>query len=224
MSDFRTLLETFSRISEQDRVVDPNVSYREEGKTKAATAAGDIDKVIAELKGPTSAALTKISKKYLELDEEVKRLTALREESKEKEMREIFGLLFAAEDAAFTRVIDTVSLTVMMKKDTEEVTSEKELFDHEKFLTELATIIDSDLLPTITALADKHTSVKKTVSKGKVGAIMQPKMKEARMMNEANPMSMVKTYIGKLSEWANLKLSKYDARLDDLRARYQQAF
>jgi len=199
----------------------PNIDYEEKGKSKAATARGEIDNVIAYLKGDSSRAITILAKRYSALDKAVKELERRRDEIKEQRIRKIFDIIFSSDDAVYTRIIDTVSFTIQMKKDTEEKTTEKAELDIDKFMVDLAGVIDKDLLPVVKELADKHTKIKKTVTKGKIGAIMSPVKKQS--INESKDIkSLLMNFTKYISQWVNLKMNIFDKSFNKLKRRYQQ--
>jgi len=218
VNDFRTLLEGFNDIEEAG-TRDPSIDYKEEGKSKADKVIGDITKVTAMVKGTTSEKLTKLSKRYLVLDRATKEFTKRRELVKEEEMRPIFDLLFAAEDAALTRVIETVSLTVQMGKDVEASTTEEEVLDTEKFMGELIQLLDKDLIPVVLKLKEKHTKLEKKVKKGKIGAITQPKMKKESIVHEGVA-DTLKKYMSQLLKWTQTELMDFDEDFAQIQQNY----
>src|SRR5271157_4146517 len=76
---------------------------------------GKIEKVIAELKGQNSSSWTKISKQYVDLDNEIKKL----QDSREKlnlELKDRATDVFDLEDEILTRVVETAQLTITLSK------------------------------------------------------------------------------------------------------------
>ncbi len=76
---------------------------------------GKIEKVIAELKGQNSSSWTKITKQFVDLDNEIKKL----QDSREKlnlEIKDKATDVFDLEDEVLTRVVETAQLTVTLSK------------------------------------------------------------------------------------------------------------
>lgn len=96
------------------------VSELFEARIKGATyttkeVKGKVEKVIAELKGSHSAAWTKISKQYVDLDTEIKRLEEQRAELNAELKAKATGV-FDTEDEVLTRVVETAQLTLTLSK------------------------------------------------------------------------------------------------------------
>jgi len=224
-NDFRTLLESFNNIEEagDERVVDPNVEYSEEGSSKIKTANREFSKVTAMVKGTTSEKLTKLCKRYLILDRAAKEFGKRRDDVKEGEIRPIFDLLFAAEDAALTRAIETVSLTIQMGKDVEESTSEKEVFATEKFMVDLMKLLDKDLIPVVEKLREKHTKLDKSTKAGRIGAIAPPKLKKESIRESIireGMMETLKEYMSRLQAWVEASLRDFDKGFENIETQY----
>lgn len=126
----------------------PEVSY-DHKETK-----GEINKVIANLKGNYSGKFTKLGRTLNRISWLSDKLDQLKQQAKQ-ETREHIAELFNAEDAVRTRVIDTVSFTFTMSKDPEPSKTVK----YAKVLEELQEHLTPELLQVMEALVEKHSSI-----------------------------------------------------------------
>jgi chromosome segregation ATPase len=129
------------------------VSELFEGRIKGATyttkeVKGKVEKVIAELKGAHSAAWTKISKQYVELDTEIKKLEEQRAELNAELKAKATGV-FDTEDEVLTRVVETSQLVLTLSK---------------KVKTEAHPEVDGDAVVKALAEADLPKELRKMVS------------------------------------------------------------
>jgi chromosome segregation ATPase len=131
-----------------------------EARIKGATytekeASGKVQKVIAELKGQHSSAWTKISKQYIELDTEIKKLSESRDELN-AELKSKATDVFEVEDEVLTRVVETAQLTITLSKKTKTAAGEE--VDAEAVVKALAEAdLPKELRKMINALIKAHT-------------------------------------------------------------------
>ena len=134
---FRNLINLFeSRI--------PDVEYEDV----------DTDRVVAKLKSYNSQVYTKLANKLLRLEELENEIKALKEELK-GETKENIHDLFDAEDAARTRVIETVSFIFTLSKDPKVTESPK----YKEILSELEKQLTPELILVLESLKKQLVTV-----------------------------------------------------------------
>jgi hypothetical protein len=114
---------------------------------------GKLSKITAFLKSYDSGRYTKLGRNLLRITELTKEIKTLQDETKQ-EARELVADLFHAEDAACTRVVDTMGFVFHMSKDPEAVGS----VSYSKVLKELESHLSPELLNVLETLKAKHTS------------------------------------------------------------------
>lgn len=114
---------------------------------------GQITKITATLKSYDSARYTKLGRNLLRIETLTEEIKTLQSETKQ-EARELIADLYHAEDAACTRVVDTVSFMFNMSKDPKATGS----VSYSKVLEELQSHLTPELLNVLETLKAKHTS------------------------------------------------------------------
>lgn len=195
---------------------DPNISYEYKGKNKAATLRGEYDSVTATLSGNRSGVFTRMARQFKILDMLAKR-TKERRDRLNEDARNAVKELFDAEDAALTRYVDTISLSITLAKDTKEETTDESKFDVEGFMNELYNTVNSDLIPVLKALEERYTIIEQKTRKGSEGAIKAIKLKE----------EYSDTLLDNLSKFANqfkdvvlTRLEQFDDAVNDIKEKY----
>jgi len=185
----------FQDIITEDRVNDhPEVSY-------ADTETASSTKVVAQLNSYKSGVYTKLAMKLTRLDaikEEAKQLTA---EIKQAS-RENVADLFDAEDAASTRVVDTLQFIFTMTKDPKAT----EAPQYKKILEAL----ESQFTPELTEVYTRLKSEMVTVTQ-KAPALKVAKKEESVQEGIGSIFSKIKNAV---MNWGQ----RYDAKLDKLKA------
>ena len=180
---------------------------------------GKISKITAFLKSFDSGRYTKLGRNLLRitaLEEEIK---TLKSETKQ-EARELVADLFHAEDAAATRVVDTVGFVFHMSKDPEAVGS----VSYAKVLKELEDHLTPELVQVLETLKAKHTSapVQKAASLKAVdkNAPVEPKTEESIQEGvlEEGMFDKLKGFFSKLYQDIKSWGVSYDSKLDALKA------
>jgi archaellum component FlaC len=127
-----------------------------------------IDKVTASLSGNESGVMTKLSKRYFELDAKVKELKEL-QEGLNKDIKDLFEDYFDAEDMVATRVIETNQFVMQLSKFTAaENKPDEYVTNYEKVVKEIQAGLLPELNQLLDALIDKNKELKEkkdTVSK-----------------------------------------------------------
>lgn len=183
----------------------PEVSYSAEEKK------GEITKVVATLNGYQSGKYTKMGRNLLRISRINEKIEKLKEQIKQ-ETRESIAELFHAEDAARTRVIDTVGFIFTMTKDPEPSNTVK----YAKVLEELEQHLTPELVTVMEAIKAKYTT---TVHKEP--ALIKVKDKK-EVAEEGIDLSegvwdQLKAFVGKFAQKIMSWASSYDRRLDKLK-------
>lgn len=113
-----------------------DLNYQEVEAKKVVT------KVIVELAGTESAALTKIAKSFLKIDQAIKKMN-IKHKQLSSELKDQVESLYAAEDAVLTRVVETASFILTLSKQMKKEPSVK--YDYEKIAEELKKLVDPSL-------------------------------------------------------------------------------
>ena len=175
MSDNLTLKEHLL-IEEtiEDRKRRPDLKYTEK------IVKNQIDRVIVELNGNESGALTKLADRYDRLSKAIK-LMGIKKDELNSDIKSKVEDLFAAEDIILTRVIETVSFTLTVSKKSK--VEDKVIVDYKAIAEGLAKMIPDELqskveevkkaYTTIALQADKSPalSVKANVTEGIIGTL-----------------------------------------------------
>jgi hypothetical protein len=118
---------------------------------------GKVTKIVATLKSYDSTRYTKLGRNLLRIEALTEEIKTLQAETKQ-EARELVADLFNAEDAACTRVVDTVGFMFHMSKDPEVSGS----VSYAKVLNELQAHLTPELITVLETLKAKHTSAPTT--------------------------------------------------------------
>lgn len=172
---------------------------------------GALDKVTLELQGADSGAMTRLAKRYERLDKSAKLLKEKRDELN-RAVKEVGDRIFDAEDALATRIIETVSYTVMLTAaEKAETKKPKEEIDFASAYAEL-----SRLVPELAQKADeiraKYTTLippKDTPTALKVKAKVQEGLLDSVK-------KMWAAFVDTIKNWG----VAYDAKLDAIKKKY----
>lgn len=176
---------------------------------------GQITKVIANLQAAPSARYTKLGRNLMAIERYSARVAELKEAVKQ-DTRELIADLFNAEDAARTRVVETVSFAFQLTKDPKAT----ETIQYKKVLDELEAHLTPELIGVLRALEGKY----KTVTQ-KAPALSytdkRPKeesVTEGSVALEEGFADKLKSYLHKFLGWVQSWGKKYDAKLAKLKA------
>lgn len=114
----------------------------------------DTDKVVAQLQSYNSQVYTKLANKLLRLEELENEIKTIKEELK-SETKENIHDLFDAEDAARTRVIETISFIFTLSKDPKATESPK----YKEILSELEKHLTPELILVLESLKKQLVTV-----------------------------------------------------------------
>jgi hypothetical protein len=175
-------IRKYINILTEARKDSPHINYELSGKSKAATARKEFEKITATLTGPESAKFTKLAKQYKVLDMISKRASERRDALNEKTKKAVDDL-FDVQDEILTRVVDSVSVAVTVAKSTQDEEVTTSTFDKEGFIDELteklSQINDGALIPILKELEERYTIIETKIKKGKPGRLASVKVKEA---------------------------------------------
>lgn len=175
------------------RLKSPHVNF-EEQKTK----------IIAKLKSYNSAVYTRLGnnlERISELDDELKKL---RKETKDV-FKEHLVDLFSAEDAAMTRVVDTVQFVFTLSKDPKPT----ETYKYSAILEELSQELTPELLKVLENLKEKHKSVTQKAPS------LRSERKDESVIVEG--LDALKDFFARFKEKILSWASSYDNKLDRLK-------
>lgn len=204
-SNMRGYLKLFERAAPDyvGKIQNPDITY------SAEQSKGEITKVTAFLKSYESGRYTKLGRNLKRIELLEKRVKQLKEDTKQ-DSRELVADLFHAEDAACTRVVDTVSFVFQMSKDPKATETVK----YSKVLEELQNHLTPELQEVLETLIEKHKSapVQKAAS---LKATDKAATEES--INEGLG-DKLKGFFAKLASWVDQWGAQYDTKLDQLKA------
>jgi predicted nucleic acid-binding Zn-ribbon protein len=205
------------KIVELFEARDKDLTYREE-RFRSGRLKGQIQKVILALEGNNSGAMTRLANRYHRLDRSAKLLKEKRDELN-AQIKGIGDRVFDAEDALVTRVIETITCTVMLtagekaetKQPTQKVDYEsawKELLKMVPELTEQMDELRERLVAEAAKIEKKHTE---TIPPKDTPTAL--KVTRAASLEEGIMSTLASWYKG-FTTW----LKSYDKRLAKLKA------
>lgn len=165
---------------------------------------GKVERISVKLAGADSKALTTLAKKYVELDESIELLSD-QKKLLNTEIKAKVQDLFDAEDAVMTRVIETVSFSMSLAKQSAAGSST----DYEAIVKDLVAAV-----PKLKDKVDELTKLYTKTTKARDPALRVDAIKEGVIKD-------IFAYIAKqLSSFAAWCTS-YDADLADMKARFK---
>lgn len=172
----------------------------------------NIARVVVELEAQQSSAMTKLARNYMQLDRAVKTLSDRRNATNEALTDKVAEFFDEATDKVYTRVINTVSFTLTLAKQTPPV--DKTAVDYEKICAELKELISEDLLEQVKAIEEKYTVVtpasKQKEKKPGLSVDVNKTIKESFVGDISAKLKQVLTmFLAKINAWAK----SYDKKL-----------
>jgi chromosome segregation ATPase len=172
---------------------------------------GALDKVILALDGSDSGVITRLAKRYERLDKSAKLLKEKRDEVNTA-IKDLGDRIFDAEDAVASRIIETVSYTVMLtaaekaeqKKPTAKIDFESAYSELAKLIPELTEKVDEIRAKYTEMIQPTDTPVKLRV-KTKVQEGLLDMVK-----------AMWSKFMASIGQWAR----SYDSKLDAIKAKF----
>ena len=172
---------------------------------------GALQKVILELEGNDSGAMTRLAKRYERLDKTAKLLKEKRDELNAA-VKEVGDRIFDAEDALSTRIIETVTYTVMLTAaEKAEHKQPTKKVDYESAFAALARLVPQleektkEILEMYTELIPPKDTPTALKVKPKVNEGLWSKVKETW-----------NAFMKKIKDWGR----SYDQELAALKAKY----
>jgi RNA polymerase-interacting CarD/CdnL/TRCF family regulator len=201
-----------------------DLNYREIAKK------GQIDRIVVTLQGSDSAVMSKVAGRLKRLDDAIKLMSERREELKtgwkDKKgeyhpgLREKVSELFDPADVVYTRVVDTVSFSVVLAKKVEK--EPEKITDWEAVAKEFIALIDNDLEDTVNSIIEKFTSIKK-VNEKEAAVRIEPIVKEGISDIAKAFIAKIKKVIGDLPKQIARWAINFDKKLDKLKQQLQEA-
>jgi multidrug efflux pump subunit AcrA (membrane-fusion protein) len=186
--------------------------YEKTGKTVTLEMVNkSITKVVAQLDETRreSASANRLAQTVTKIQTRLKQLKEKEDNLKEKIRADIVDKYFDAEDAIYTRVIETNEVILSVSKETEREGS----FKKDEFFAEVTTLL-SEFSDQILKLKEKYTS-----APVKVKSSVTVKIKED---DDKGALSAVKTYLYKLLDWFKLAIKAYDSKMEKIVKKYNQ--
>lgn len=185
----------------------PNVTYTE------VIGPGDLQKVTAVLRSKDSAAYTNLAKKLEQLSSLESEIKKLREQVT-ADTKQLVADLFDAEDAAKTRVVETVSVVFVLSKDPKPTENIK----YAKLIEELEQKMTPALIKVLKALKKKYTTVvRKSPSLSYHGVMPESVVREgigsAINLGLQRILRELRTFRDEVVAWG----SRYDAALNRIK-------
>lgn len=170
---------------------------------------GQVSKITATLKSYDSARYTKLGRNLLRIETLTEEIKVLQTETK-AEARELVADLFNAEDAACTRVVDTVGFMFHMSKDPVASSS----VSYSKVLDELQAHLTPELLNVLETLKAKHTSAPVQRAASLKATDKAPKTEESIVEGIGDKLAgFFKKVYQEIKGWG----ASYDSKLDMLK-------
>ena len=170
---------------------------------------GKVSKITATLKSYDSARYTKLGRNLLRIETLTEEIKVLQAETK-AEARELVADLFHAEDAACTRVVDTVGFMFHMTKDPVASGS----VSYSKVLDELQAHLTPELLNVLETLKAKHTSAPVQRAASLKATDKAPKTEESIVEGIGDKLAgFFKKVYQEIKGWG----ASYDSKLDMLK-------
>lgn len=203
ISDIRALMEQVAEADYKGPIEHPDVSY------SSVETKGEITKVVAHLQSYQSGRYTKLGRNLHRVERLEARIKQIKEEAK-GEAKELIADLFNAEDAARTRVVETVSFTFQLTKDPKATES----VQYAKVLKELEDHLTPELVQVMESLKAKYSS---TVQKSPALSATDNKATEGFDLNEG-VWDQMKAFFAKFVQQIQSWGKSYDAKLAALKA------
>ena len=210
-ADIRAHIKLMEATYERPYDGSPNVGYDEVADNK-----GDVTKVVANLSSFQSGKYTRLAQNIKRM-QDVARETLELESQIKQDAREAIADLFAAEDAAYTRVVETVSFTLQITKDPKAATT----VQYAKVLDELQTHLTPELVKVLESIkakfskvnAPKPAALSHSPKDGGVGyGESVEQVTEAPLFDKMK--AFFQKYLQKIQSWG----ASYDSKLAKLKA------
>lgn len=173
---------------------------------------GALTKVTLALEGADSGAMTRLAKRYERLDKSAKLLKEKRDQLNSA-VKDVGDRIFDAEDAVITRIIETVSYTVMLtageKAENKEATKKT---DYESAFSELCRLVP-ELTAKIDEIRAKYTEL---IPAKDTPTALKVKPKEVKEGIVDSAKALYFRFLNSIKAWA----TSYDEKLAAVKAKY----
>lgn len=211
-------ISDFNSSTSLYEVRNPNWEYATNMTKKVG---GVIKNIYVKLSGTDSSVLTRISNEYVQLYKLAKEIEAKRSDLNEK-LTDIVEGSFDPEDRWHTRIIETVSLTLTLAKESKDEGEPEQVdTDWESVANDLLKLLKGDLIPMGQNIVKLYTTITPAVAPDPNAEVKKPalrvKVKESEILLEdkAKLEKLFKEYEKLMNHWA----LKYDSKLSNLRNR-----
>lgn len=177
-----------------------------------------IDRLIVELSGNESAAMTKLASRYERLDKAIKKMGEKKGELNDQ-LKDRVTDLFRAEDVVFTRVVETTSFSMTLSKLVKSADQDpKVVVNYEAIANALAKLIPDELQAKVDEITKMYTEI--SIAADKAPAL-RVKSKVDESLNEGI-LDMIRGMATKVARWAKGMATwavSYDKKLAALKAK-----
>lgn len=176
-----------------------------------------IEKVIVTLGGNESGKFTKLAKQYKELKEKTEELAA-QTDKLNAEIKEEAIDLFDATDSVYTRIVETVSMTINIGKRTPEFVEKTTKVNYEAIIKEISALVP-ELKEQVEAIIAANTQIEEKVKVAK-SPTLRVDLKEDFSIDSLIRFakSVCKKVLSSIKSWAR----NYDKKLASLKTRIEQ--
>lgn len=176
-----------------------------------------IDKVIVTLEGNHSGKFTKLAKQFKELKEKTEELSAATDKLN-AEIKEEAIDLFDATDEVYTRIVETVTMTILIGKRQPDSIEKTSKVDYQKIIADISALVP-ELKSQIDAIIEANTAVEEKL---KVAKSPQLRVDLKEDISFAQIIKFMKTITKRLLQGVKSWGKSYDKKVADLTNRINQ--
>lgn len=176
-----------------------------------------LERVTVALESTDSAAMSRLAKRYVRLDASLKAMQEKRNEMN-AHLKETVEGMFDAEDAVVTRVVETVSFSLVMAKEVAKDIPASSKVDYEKLAGELAKLIPAELQDKVQELTKMYTKIIPASTKPGVKSISVTPLEEGV---GSTLKSLIKSLVNGVKQFTRWAIG-YDKKLGALEARFKE--
>lgn len=176
-----------------------------------------LERVTVALESTDSAAMSRLAKRYVRLDASLKAMQEKRNELN-SHLKETVEGMFDAEDAVVTRVVETVSFSLVMAKEVAKDIPASSKVDYEKLAGELAKLIPAELQDKVQELTKLYTKIIPASTKPGVKSISVTPLEEGVGTTLKSLIKSLVNGVKQFTRWA----TGYDKKLGALEARFKE--
>lgn len=200
-------------INEARDLTGKDVSKYDEIPVKKTEPEGDIDAVVAHLKGHRSAYFTKLARRFGRATR-IKKLLAAEEKALKAETLQSVTDLFDAGDEVYTRVVETASLVFKVAKSGEKTVQK---LDEAGYLAELEKLTGL-AVKELQTIKEKYTAPVTTKIPAKV---LAPKEKKATESVNEGVMDKINMFASAVTKKIKIFLQHWDRSFNTLKSQIE---